>query len=330
MPKLRAEDIEGIDVDYLDSIEYSTEEFDRYDGDVPPVGLTLSGYTKKIWWTRSAKDDAMLKILWIADENEGDLEEYNGCPFWLNASLIGGAKFKWAPWMEVYGFTLRKVLTTTYVSKKEDQNGAPVERIGSWKPGAESDAAWCYIVTDQEPYNGVMRPQVKEWIAWDDFDPDAAGGDGEAAEPEGEDGEDGLLVNEDGDLVDEDGNLVDEDGNLIDEEGNLIEDEGEDGEDEPPEDEPPARTGRRAARSTPARTPARTAQPARAARTASKPATARTGRRTPARAASPAPARSARSTATPARSRTAKAAAAAAPARSTRTKRRGTDNDPPF
>jgi hypothetical protein len=309
MPKLRAEDIEGIDVDYLDSIEYSTEEFDRYDGEVPPIGLTLSGYTKKIWWTRSAKDDAMLKILWVADENEGDLEEYNGCPFWLNASLIGGAKFKWAPWMEVYGFTLKKVLTTTYVSKKEDQNGAPVERIGSWKPGAESDAAWCYIVTDQEPYNGVMQPRVKEWIAWDDFSPD-----GEAAEPGDED--------EPEDLVDEDGNLVDEDGNLIDEDGNLIED-GDDGEgDDEPEDEPPARTGRRA--------PARTAQSARAARTASKPATARTGSRTRTNAAKPATARSARATATPARSRTAKPAAAAAPARSTRTKRRGADNDPPF
>jgi hypothetical protein len=311
MPKLRAEDIEGIDVDYLDSIEYSTEEFDRYDGEVPPIGLTLSGYTKKIWWTRSAKDDAMLKILWVADENEGDLEEYNGCPFWLNAALIGGAKFKWAPWMEVYGFTLKKVLTTTYVSKKEDQNGAPVERIGSWKPGAESDAAWCYIVTDQEPYNGVMQPRVKEWIAWDDFSPD-----GEAAEPGDED--------EPEDLVDEDGNLVDEDGNLIDEDGNLIEDGEADGDedDEPPEDEPPARTGRRA--------PARTAQSVRAARTASKPATARTGSRTRTNAAKPATARSARATATSGRSRTAKPAATAAPARSTRTKRRGTDNDPPF
>jgi hypothetical protein len=326
MPKLRAEDIEGIDVEYLDSIEYSTEEFDRYDGEVPPIGLTLSGYTKKIWWTRSAKDDAMLKILWVADENEGDLEEYNGCPFWLNASLIGGAKFKWAPWMEVYGFTLRKVLTTTYVSKKEDQNGAPVERIGSWKPGAESEAAWCYIVTDQEPYNGVMRPQVKEWIAWDDYDPDAAGAeDGEPAEPGDEDGEDGLY-NEDGDLVNEDGDLINEDGELIDEDGNVIED-GE-GEDEPPEDpepEPPARTGRRARSA-----PARTAQPARAARTASKPATARTGSRTPARAAKPAPARSARATAATGRRGAAKPAASTGPARSTRTKRRGADNDPPF
>jgi hypothetical protein len=38
--------------------------------------------------------------------------------------------------------TLRDIKSKTYVEDTEDQNGAPIERIGTWKPGQDSDAAW--------------------------------------------------------------------------------------------------------------------------------------------------------------------------------------------
>jgi hypothetical protein len=292
MPKLRPQDVD-IDIDELEAVEYSTEDFETYEGEVPPIGLTLSGAVKKMWYTRSAKkadgtgDDPMIKVLWVAADNEGDNEEYNGCAFWLNAPLIPGAKFRWDPFLLCYGLTLKQVKTQTYISKTADQNGWAIERIGQWHPGLEHDEAWSYIVTGREAYNGDWKPIAKEWIAWDELE--------EAEEPE------------------------DEPEDVEDEE--EPEDEPEEEDEEPEEDEeepeePPARTRR-----------ARSAKtPARSSRTASKPAPARTASRTRSGGAKPAPARTARATAkTPAR-----ASAAKAPARSTRTKRSGSRDDPPF
>jgi len=334
MPKLR--DTDDLDVEALEAVEYSTERYSDYTGEIPPIGLELTGYVKRLWWTRSANDDPMLKVLWIADGNEGDLEQYNGCPFWLNAALIPGAKFRWDPFLLAYGLNLSDVKTKTYVAKEEDQNGFVIERIGTWKPGADRDEAWARIITGQELWNGSAQARADEWIAWD------AEAVAEAEEPdgEGEDGEDGegeepeIFEDADGNLVNADGDYVDEEGNLVDEEGNLLEDEdGEEPEPEP-DPEPPARTRRAStarsaqpARATRAAT--RSAPAARGARTASKPATAKTGARSRSTAPKPAPARSARATAAPGRARAAKPAASA-PARSTRTKRTGNDNDPPF
>jgi len=308
MPKLRPEDVADLDVEALDAIEYSTEEFDTYNGEIPPVGTELTGYVKKMWWTRTAPkaggggDDPMLKILWVASDNEGEVEEYNDCPFWLNAALIGSAKFRWAPFLDCYGLSLRDIKTKLYVSKKEDQNGAPIERIGAWKPGEDSDAAWCRIIADQEPYNGTMSARVKEWLMWDEEG--ATEPDGEGEEAGAEDGEEeGVEIFEDAD-----GNLVDDEGNFYDEEGNLIEEE--------PEPEPEPARARRAAKpaaKVPARAPARSA-PARAASPA--PATTRTRTAAPARTA-------------PARSAPAGRAATTKPARG-RGRAAAAQEEPPF
>jgi hypothetical protein len=312
MPKLR--DTDDLDVEYLDSVEYSTESYSDYAGEVPPIGLELTGYVKRLWWTRTAVkpdgtgDDPMLKVLWIADGNEGDLEEYNGCPFWLNAPLVPGAKFRWDPFLLAYGLTLTEVKTKTYVAKNEDQNGFIIERIGTWKPGAERDEAWARIITGQEPYNGVPQARAAEWIAWD----------AEETEPEDEAPED--------EEPEEEEELEDEAEDEAEEDEEEEEEEEEEADEEP---EPPARTRRAATsrRAAPAaRASTRAAPAARASRTASKPATAKTGARTRAGAAKPAPARTARATGT----RTAKPKAGAAPARSTRTKRKPADNEPPF
>lgn len=314
MPKLK--DVQDLDVEALDAVEYSTEEYTTYTGEVPPVGTELTGYVKRMWWTRTAPkqggggDDPMIKVLWVAADNEGDLEEFNDCPFWLNAPLVPGAKFRWAPFLDVYGLTLRQLKTNTYVASKEDQNGAPIERIGQWRPGEDRDEAWCRIISGEEPYNGVMQARVKEWLMWDeDGEPAEPEADPEAdadADGEGSEDEEGVELFED-----EDGNLVDAEGNFYDEDGVLIEPE-----EEAAEPEPPARA-RRAAK------PAAAKAPARAARTASTAPATRT--RT-------APATKAARTA-PATTRT-RAAAKAPATKATRSSGRGraaaAQPDPPF
>ena len=179
MVRLRKEDTADLDIDELDSIEYSTETFESYDGDVPPKDLELTGYVKKMWWTRTTNNDPMLKILWIAEENTEELEEYNGCPFWLNYALIGGAKFRWAPFLDNYGLTLKQVKNNIDVAEKDDQNGAPINKIGNWKPGEESDEAWCRIVTGRERYNGEWKPAVAEWLPYDTDEDEGEAGDEE-------------------------------------------------------------------------------------------------------------------------------------------------------
>lgn len=167
MVRLRKEDTEDLDVDLLDGIEYSTDTYTDYDGDVPPKDLELIGYVKRMWWTRSAAGDPMIKVLWVAAENDGDLEEYNDCPFWNNYALIGGAKFRWAPFLDNYGITLKQIKNNTDVADKDDSNGAPINKIGSWRPGEENDEAWCRIVTGQERYNGAYKPSIATWLPYD-------------------------------------------------------------------------------------------------------------------------------------------------------------------
>src|SRR5215472_2387479 len=183
MVRLRKEDTEDLDIDELDAVEYSTEQFDSYDGEVPPKDIELVGYVRKMWWTRSQAGDPMLKILWLAAENEGDYEEYNGCPFWLNAALIGAAKFRWAPFLDNFGITLKAVKTQTDVADKDDQNGAPINKIGNWRPGEENDESWCRIITSRERYNGEWQPRVGEWLPYEDDD----AGEGEPEDDEADD-----------------------------------------------------------------------------------------------------------------------------------------------
>jgi hypothetical protein len=185
MVKLRKEDTADLDIDELDAIEYSTDTFDTYDGDIPPKDIELGGYVKKMWWTRTQNNDPMIKVLWVAAENDGDNDEYNGCPFWLNAALIGGAKFRWAPFLDNFGITLRQVKNNTDVEGEDDQFGAPINKIGSFRPGEGNDEAWCRIITDREKYNGEWQPRVKEWLPWDDDGTEPAD-EAEDEEPEDE------------------------------------------------------------------------------------------------------------------------------------------------
>jgi hypothetical protein len=258
MVRLRKEDTEDLDVEELDAIEYSTEQFDSYDGEVPPKDIELTGYVRRMWWTRSQAGDPMLKVLWVAAENDGDFDEYNGCPFWLNAALIGAAKFRWAPFLDNFGITLKQIKNNTEVADKDDQNGAPIIKIGNWRPGEENDEAWCRIITNRERYNGEWQPRVGEWLPYD--------ADGDEAEPDDEEPED-----------------------------DYEEEPEPEPEPEPAPARGRGRTTARTARSAPvasAETP-----PRRGARTApatpEKPATGRTGRSTKpaAKAAAPAPAR---------------------------------------
>jgi hypothetical protein len=241
MPKLKADEVE-IDIDELENAEYNEGgSYTKYDGEIPPAGTQLLGYVKSMWYTYTANDDPMLKVLWVAADNEGDLEEYNGLPVWENLALTAGSKFKWKPFIDQYGLTLRQIKTKMYVSDEEDENlGAPITKIDKWEPGEDNDDAWCQIITSREKYNGNWQAHVDEWL-----DADADDEDADDEEP-------------DEDEVDETEEEADE-------------------EDEAEEEPTTTRRGRRATQATATKTPAKSGRTAKAPAAKAQPA--RRGRR---------------------------------------------------
>jgi hypothetical protein len=114
----------------------------------------------------------MLKILFVAEGNEGDEAEYDGLPVWENYSLIPTMKFKWAPFLDCLGLTIRDVMKKTFVEDEEDgTRGQPITKIGnSWKPN--TDEAWCSIVTGHHKYQGEWQTDVDVWMPYEDEEPE--------------------------------------------------------------------------------------------------------------------------------------------------------------
>jgi hypothetical protein len=193
MPRLKV--TEGFDIDELESAEFTEDGTPRedYEGEIPPSDLILAGYIKKMWFTYTAAkadgtgEDPMLKILFVAEGNEDDdeLAEYEGCPFWDNYPLITSAKFKWAPFLRNFGLKLTDVLgpkSKLYVEDEDDNNGAPIEKIASLVPG-DDESSWCRIVTAREKYQGNWQARVGQWLPFDAAD-DASENGSEPDEPE--------------------------------------------------------------------------------------------------------------------------------------------------
>jgi hypothetical protein len=194
MPKLRPDDVADIDVDELENAEYTEGNYVSYSGEIAPADTILRAYIKNIWWTRSNPKPGekvgspMLKVLVIADGNEGELEKYDGMPMWENMVLTSAAKFKWGPFFEHFGISIRDVKankagkSNVVVSAEEDDRGqSEVEKIGSFVPGEESDEAWCRVVTTREPYEGKWQAHVGVWL---DYDEDEEGEEPEEPEEE--------------------------------------------------------------------------------------------------------------------------------------------------
>lgn len=197
MPRLRKEDVEGTDVEELEEAEYTEGNYVKYDGEIPPNDTILTGYVKAMWWTRTQEkpdgtgDDPMLKVLFVAEENEGDLDEYNGMPAWENMALTKSSKFKWAPFLDHFGITIREILTdrkVTVAAEDDGDRGAPIESIGSVKFVPGSDESWCRILVSRERYNERWQAHVAGWLDYEESE-DTEEEPEEPEEPEEEEAE---------------------------------------------------------------------------------------------------------------------------------------------
>jgi len=160
VPRLKIDDDE-LDIDELENAEYDDTRYERYDGEIPPKDTVLVGYVKSAWLTETQAGDRMIKVLFVADGNTGDEEDYNGLPVWENLALTTKSKFKWAPFFNQFGLTVRMFAKQTMLAAEDDNVGAPITKIGKWSPGEDSR---CAIVTGRERYNGAFQVRVAEWM----------------------------------------------------------------------------------------------------------------------------------------------------------------------
>lgn len=162
MPRLKVPDDE-LNVTELEEAEYDDRDFDyeSYDGELPPGDTHLRGYVKKAWWTYTSAEDPMIKLLFIADGNDGDEDEFNGLPVWEQLPLTNNAKFKWKPWIDVFGISLMDIKKKTVVAEDADNIGDPIEKIGTWEPGED---ARCSIITKRAKYKGQDKVEVRRWL----------------------------------------------------------------------------------------------------------------------------------------------------------------------
>lgn len=169
MAKLKAEDYGSFDPDELDVEWDDTDDYEPYDGELPKTGTLLSGYVKKMWWTFSSNDNAMIKVLWIADGNTGKTAEFNGLPVWDQIVFTPKAAFRYGPFLQVLGITLRDVFKKMDVADEDDNQGAPINKIAKLIPGED---AVCGVITKKEKYEGDWRVKVGKFVENPDVDDD--------------------------------------------------------------------------------------------------------------------------------------------------------------
>lgn len=268
-------------------VEKST--FKRYTGEIPRNGTILICRVTKMWWTQSKAGDSQIYLIAFAEQNKGQLKQFNGLPIRERLTFIPDAAFRYQNFLQNFGLTTRDIYNKMDVEPEPDSIGDIITSIGGWVVG--SDDALCRIVVVRDRYDpDELKAKVDKegWLPLDeedevdededtDEDEDEEDEDEEPparpttrargrsspagrqaksrrrAEPEPEEDEDEGIDDEDDDLDDE----VDD----IDDEDEDAEEEEPEEEDEEAEEEAPARparrsrdAGRTASRSRPAQT----------------------------------------------------------------------------
>lgn len=161
MPKMKW----GSDVDWkgLNEAEYSEDDFNDYDGPVPPKNIILAGKIKKAWAMETANGDPAIKVLFEASGNVGERKEYDGCPFWdMILFSMPQVKFKWQPFFDAIGITLADVKNKTLTDAEEDNVGTPILKIGTVKFDGGNVAV--RIKTNREKWEGEWQPRVGKFL----------------------------------------------------------------------------------------------------------------------------------------------------------------------
>jgi hypothetical protein len=244
-------------------VEPEGRRFERYDGDIPRTGTILEIRVTKMWWTNADDGTSMIKLLAVAENNNGRLKEFNGLPTWEQLTFKPTAAFRYQPFLQCFDIPLRDIKSKLDVEADDDKIGTPINAIGDWVVG--SDDAVARIVIKRDFFN-------KEWQSKVDVDGWLPLEDDLEAEPEDEEEEAPPVTpsrarraaahsagaarsttkSRSRDVPEDDEDEEDEDADYD------VEDEEEDDEEEAEEEAPPRRGSRARATSSSRARPART------------------------------------------------------------------------
>ena len=116
------------DEEELENAEYEDrQDFEEYDGPEPKAKTILPGRIEAMWATTSRNGDLMFKVLFVAEtdgHSNTELRKYDGWQGWDNIVFIESAAFRYKPFLEATGITLRDIRRATEV---EDEEGANSE-----------------------------------------------------------------------------------------------------------------------------------------------------------------------------------------------------------
>jgi hypothetical protein len=267
-------------------VEYEGPKFERYTGDIPGKPTLLIARVTKAWWLINDDNESQMKLIVVAEQNDGQNKEFNGLPVWETLTWKPSSSRRYQPFLMNFDLTLKDVRLKMDVEADDDNIGTPINSIAGWEVG--SDDALCRIVVKRDYWNDEWRAKIDwdGWLPFEDIDADDADDDEEEApartrktratvRPAPQKRTAPASSRRRGD--------PDEDEDEADEYDDVDDDVDEDYEDEP-EEEQPARPARRGSSrtATPTRQTARpatnrraAARSAGAARSASRPARGR-------------------------------------------------------
>lgn len=170
MPRMKLDDSD-FNVSKLD-VEYDADQpsdFPRYSGDIAPTGTVLNGRLTKMWWTFTKDGDSMIKLVCVAEGNDDDpdTEEYEGLSSWDNITFKPDAAFKYQPFLEYFGITLKDIKFKLMVASDDDpRNGTPITAIAWFEPG--SDDALCRYTVSRDRWNGKWNSKIDRFLPLED------------------------------------------------------------------------------------------------------------------------------------------------------------------
>jgi hypothetical protein len=167
MVRMKLKDDE-FDTDELD-VEYEGPQFERYHGDIPKTGTILTGRVTKAWWLINDNDESQMKLMIVAEGNDGQLKEYNGLPTWETLTWTPKNARRYQPFLMNFGLTVKDIKGKMDVEAEDDNIGTPINSIAGWEPG--SDDALTRFVVKRDYWNEEWRSKI-DWDGWLEFDPD--------------------------------------------------------------------------------------------------------------------------------------------------------------
>jgi hypothetical protein len=151
-------------------VKVEPSKFKRYTGDVPKTGTVLIHRVTKMWWTQAEDGTSMIKALAVAEQNTGEKKKFNGLPTWEYLVFKPEGAWRYVPFLQCFGITLRDIKSRMVVADEPDNIGDVIESLGGWEVG--SDDALCRIVINRKKWEGDWQSRVDRdgWLPFDEED----------------------------------------------------------------------------------------------------------------------------------------------------------------